>query len=114
MTNEIIEQKHDLAVGRCEDGKILFPKNAGSAIRRGEDPFYSLRLHMFPGVTYFLSKNHGDNPNFTLFSRILRTEDGVRFQNPVGAARLRPDLKSHLEIRFNLIDRRVFMSLFPS
>jgi hypothetical protein len=114
MTHELNELKHDIVVGRCEDGKILLPKNAGSAIKRGDDGFYSMRLHMFPGVTYFLSKNHGDNPNYTLFSRILRTEGGVRFQNPVGAARLRPDLKTHLEIRFNLIDRRIFMSLFPA
>lgn len=114
MTNEQNELKHELVVGRCEAGKLLLPKNAGLAIRKSNESFYSLRLHMFPGVTYFLNKNFGENPNYTLFSKILRDEEGVRFQNPVGAARLRTDLKTHLEIRFNLIDRRVFMSLFPA
>lgn len=107
------ELKHDLLVARCDEGRLLHAKNAGSALRRENDSFYALRLHMFPGTTYFLSKNYGDNPHYTIFSKILRSEEGIRFQNPVGSARLRPDLKTHLEMRFNLLDRPMFMSLFP-
>ena len=114
MTSELMETKHEIVIGRCEEGKILFPKNTGFAFKRSDETFYTVRLHMFPGATYYLSKNHGENPNYTLFSKLLRTEEGTRFQNPVGAARLRTDMKTHLEIRFNLIDRRLFMSLFPA
>ena len=114
MTNEQKELRHELVVGRCEGGKILLTKNAGLAIRKSAETFYSLKLHMFPGLTYFLSKNFGENPNYTIFSKIISDEGGVRFQNPVGAARLSNDMRTHLEIRFNLMDRRVCMSLFPT
>lgn len=112
--SELHEQKYELVVGRCDGGRVQYPKNTGFALRRGEELFYMLKLNMFPGATYYLSKNHGENPNYTLFAKMLRDDKGVRFQNPIGAARLRTDLKTHLEIRFNLFDRRVYMSLFPA
>ena len=113
MTNQV-EAKHDLYVGRCEDGKLLYSKHAGAAFQTSGAPFFTLRLHMFPGVSYFLSKNHGDGGSYTLFSKIVRDDDGTRFQNPVGFARLRTDLKTHLEVSLNLLERRIYMSLFPA
>jgi len=35
-------------------------------------------------------------------------------QNPVGFARLPDEVKTHLEMTFNLLNRKLFMSLFPA
>lgn len=108
------EPRHDIVVGFVRDGKLESPKQAGTAVWREESGFYTVRINMFPNVTYFLSKNHGDNPNYTVFSRVIRKDDGVRLQNPVGFARLSDEVKTHLEITFNLLSRKLFMSLFPA
>ena len=106
------ELRHDVIVGRCDHGSVKYPKHAGMAFCKEGEGHYCLRLHMFPGITYCLSKNHGENPNYTLFSTIVNGDGGIRFQNLVGAARLTQDLKTHLEIRLNHVERRLYMNLF--
>ena len=108
------DPRHDIVVGTIRDGKIEFAKQAGAATWRDDCGFFTVRLNMFPNVTYFLCKNHGDNPNYTIFSRCVHRDDGVRLQNPVGFARLPDEVKTHLEMTFNLLNRKLFMSLFPA
>lgn len=108
------EERFDLAIGRIEQGNLQAPKHAGVAIRTADDSYFSLRLSMFPNVIYYLNKNAAQNGTYTVFSRLIKGTECTKFQNPVGFARLRPDLRTHMEIRFNLLERPLFMSLFPS
>ena len=86
---------------------------AGHAIHYAGDDHYLLKLMMIPNVSYFLAKNPGSQATYTVFTKCLRLGERLRFQNPVGFARLTDDLKTHMEIELPLFKTSVFMSLFP-
>ena len=107
------EERFELAIGKVEQGKLQFAKHTGLAIKAIDEDYFMLRLSMFPNVNYFLSKNASQDGTYTIFSKSYRAEGGVKFQNPVGFAKLRADLRTHMEVRFNLFEKPIFMSLFP-
>ena len=103
---------YEVFLGSKYDGKLNSIHIAGFATLSDGSNFYYLRLMMFPGMTFYLSKNN--NPeSYTIFAKFVGTEASFKLQNPVGTARLSDDLKTHLEIRFPLLARPLFMSLFP-
>ena len=70
-TNEVIEAKQEIITARCDDGKILYPKNAGVA-PKSIVKFCKPSLHMFPTIILYLSKIHIDNLNLTVFCKMVR------------------------------------------
>jgi len=103
---------YQISTGTKGNGQLLDPHIAGFASLSKTGDFYYVHLMMLPGLTFYLSKNKGPE-TYTVFSKFVGNEETHRLQNPVGQGRLTPDLKSHLEIRFPLLARPVFMSLFP-
>lgn len=105
---------HDVVTGRKVDGVIFRPLNAGQAYLEAGSDYYVLRLTMFPRVRYFVKRNKDSVLAYTVYAKRFRNADVTQLDEPVGAAYLNPELKSHLEIKFPLLGRSVYMSLFPS
>jgi hypothetical protein len=103
---------YQIVTGQRVGNHIQHPLIAGYAFHHEGANHYEMRLMMFPGVTYYLSKNRDSLTNYTIFSKCIRDNAGSRFQNPVGSGRLDDNLRSHLEIRFPLLGSKVFMDLF--
>jgi hypothetical protein len=103
---------YEVYLGTKLRGQLDSPHIAGFASLATNGSFYYLRLMMLPGTTFYLSKNNTPD-SYTVFAKFIGTEESFRLQNPVGTARLAGDLKTHLEIRFPLLSRPLFMSLFP-
>ena len=118
MTNKTIETNSgdsifEIIIAKKIDGNLNFGKNAGFSKLCERNGFYTIRLHVFPRTHYFLVKNFSSSGRYTLFSKIVGSEEGTKFQNPVGYGCLLEDVKTHLQINF-LMPRMIFyMSLFP-
>lgn len=106
--------KHEIVIGRKQDGALFNVLTAGHAFLREGDNFYTIKLMMFPGQTYYLSKNRDSYDRYTVFAKQVKIEDTLKLQNPVGSGRLSQELSSHLEIYFPVLRSQMFMSLFPS
>lgn len=104
---------YHLVTGRTTNGAVDHALKAGRAYFIPDDGFYLLRLAMFPGQSYFLKKNSGSQTHYTVYADYVREADGFRFRDPVGCARLMGNIKTHLEIRFPLLARPLYMDLFP-
>lgn len=106
--------KHEIFLGRKTGETITNPTIAGCALLFEGNNYYVLQLMMFPDRYYFMAKNKDSSAYYTIFSRKVKSDDSVHFQNPVGSARLSEDLKTHLELKFHLFNTNLYMSLFPS
>ena len=106
-------QFFDVVVAKKYGDQLHFSKNAGFAILNEQNGYYIIRLNIFPKNCYFLVKNFSENRRYTVFSKILHSEEGVKFQRPVGSGQLIDSLKTHLEIRFIMPKMVFYMSLFP-
>ena len=107
-------KKHELYIGRKENGKLAKPLVAGQAFIREGESYYTVKLMMFPGQTYYLVKNKDSYDRYTVYAKMVKTEnDEVKLQNPVGSGRLSLDLGSYLEIYFPVLRSQMFMCLFP-
>jgi hypothetical protein len=106
--------KHEIVIGRKQNGELANALVAGQAFLREGDSFYVVKLMMFPGQTYYLTKNRESHDRYTVFAKIVKTEDSVKFQNPVGSGRLSLELASYLELYFPVLRSQMFMSLFPA
>lgn len=93
-------------------GRLAHTKAAGHAINADGTDYYSLYL-WHTGKTYYLSPNLDNLSGFTIFERKSGFGSQPHFQNPVGRAWVPGDLSTHLELEFNAMERRVFMSLYP-
>jgi len=105
--------KFDLLYAVKENGSLQDIRPAGHALKFDGTDYYVLKLWFLYGFTYFLVKNRADQTRYTLFTRKVDTPDGVRFQNPIGSASNRHDLKDYLEIKIPIFREGIFMSLFP-
>jgi hypothetical protein len=94
-------------------GEIIRPQLAGHATLQSGSDYYLVRLMVFPGVTYYLSKNRSSLDTYTLFSKKITVDGEVRLQNPVGSGRTMGDLKTHLEVKVPLLNLTLYMNLFP-
>ena|ERR1700733_4984042 len=114
MEYENTRLKHDIFVGQAEvNGALEGEFQIGYAFKYQDQDYYLIKLWPFPGGTYYLSKNR-DNERYTVFSKLVETTSGIKFQNPVGYAQLIPDMKDYVEICLRLPKQRVYMSLYPS
>lgn len=105
--------KFEIVSGKNFAGQIHNSKYAGTALYQVAEDYYKLRLNIFPNITYFVKKNK-DKLTYTIFSKIVKTDEGVKFVNPVGMARIKEDLKTYIAIKFELLNASLYMSLFPT
>lgn len=106
--------KHEIVIGRKQDSQLVNTLATGQAFLREGDSYYTVKLMMFPGQTYYLVKNRDSHDRYTVFAKQVKTEESVKFQNPVGSGRLSQELSSYLELYFPVIRSQMFMCLFPS
>ena len=104
--------KHEIVIGRQNQGQIEKPLLTGHAFLNAGDDFYTVKLFMFPWQSYYLVRNR-DTSRYTVYSKSVRDERGVRFQNPVGLAQLLENAM-YLEIYIPVLRAQMYMSLFPS
>ena len=113
MDNEVSRVKHDIFVGQVVGEELGEAFNIGYALKYGDVDHYIVKLWPLPGATYYLAKNR-DGDKYTVFTKRVDTEDGVKLQNPVGFAVMRPELKDYVEIFLRFPRQRIYMSLYPS
>lgn len=111
---ELQTTKHEIVIGRKQDGELTNPLATGQAFLREGDSYYTVKLMMFPGQTYYLTKNKDSCDRYTIFSKQVKTDDTMKFQNPVGSGRLSQDLSAYLELYFPVIRSQMFMCLYPA
>ena len=110
--------KYELVVAELSHGEngpeLKNPLLAGFAVQFEGDSHYVVRLSMFPGIPYYLSKNRSSQTQFTLFGKLVKDPEtyAIHFQNPIGSGKLINETKSHIEIRLPLLGTSVFMNLF--
>ncbi len=109
---EIACTKHEIVIGYRNQGKLEKPLLTGHAFLNTGDDFYTVKLMMFPGQTYYLSKNR-DSQRYTVFAKQVSDERGTRFQNPVGLGQLLEDVM-YIGIYFPVLRSQMYMSLYPS
>lgn len=105
--------KFEIVSGKNYEGSLHGAKYAGVAHYKDEKEYYKMHLNIFPNITYFIKRNRSGDA-YTIFSKMINTDQGVRFNNPVGHAKILENLKTHLSIRFDVLNLSLFMSLFPS
>ncbi len=104
--------KHEIVIGKRNQGTLEKPLLTGHAFLNAGDEFYTVKLMMFPGQTYYLVKNR-DSQRYTVFAKQVSDERGTRFQNPVGLGQLLQDVM-YMEIYFPILRSQMYMSLYPS
>lgn len=104
--------KHEIVIGKRNNGQLERPLLTGHAFLNAGEEFYSLKLFMFPGQTYYLVKNR-ETSKYTVFAKQVKDDRGCRFQNPVGLAQLLNDVM-YMEIYFPVLRAQMYMSLYPS
>lgn len=87
-------------------------KHAGVSIFKEEDGIYKIHLNILPNVTYFMQKNKSGSA-LTIFSRKVKTGTETKLLNPVGYGRILKDLKTHMQLHFEVLNTNLYMSLFP-
>lgn len=113
MENEISRVKHDVFVGQIEGGRLNESFHIGFALKYDGEDHYIVKLWPIPGATYYLAKSR-DGDKYTVFTKRVDGEYGLKFQNPIGFAVMKPELKEYMEIFLRLPRQRVYMSLYPS
>ncbi|MCO5143633.1 MAG: hypothetical protein M9962_11135 [Oligoflexia bacterium] len=104
--------KHEIYRGREINKELSQLRICGYAFKSNCQKYYKLNLMLFPGITYYLTKNK--DIGFTIFSKMIVKEDGSElFQNPVGYGKLLDHVRTHLYLRFPDLGSHMYMSLFP-
>ncbi len=106
--------RYDLVIGRRTGKQLVNTLATGQCFMNEGDGFYTLKLMMFPGQTYYLVKNRNSTDRYTIFAKLYREDNSVRFQNPVGSGRLVEDLATHMELYFPVLRSEMYMCLYPS
>ena len=105
--------KFEIVSGNIFEGNLHGIKYAGVAHYKQDKEYYKMHLNIFPNITYFVRKNRNTS-SYTIFSKMVNTNDGVKFNNPVGHAKILDNLKTHMSVRFDVLNITLFMSLFPT
>jgi len=108
----VVKTKFALVFGKKVGGRLVNTKAAGHALMGNDTDYYSLYL-WHTGKTYYLSPNLDSIRNFTIFEKKVGLGNQPHFQNPVGRAWVPGDVGTHMELEFNAMERRIFMSLYP-
>ena len=122
MDNKIIPldagpQRYDsfnIFVGQIdEQNQIVEEDRVGIAFLRGKSKVFSLRLWMFDSQKYFVAPNDDDPVKYDVLSlEEYTTRDGVEKSHwhKVGVGQY---FGNYIKLRFHLIDRELYLSLFP-
>lgn len=90
-------------------------KTVGMAYLRDGQGIYSLRLWMFLEDKFFLLPSREDSSKFLLMTREINKSNSSQnkfFWNIVGNAKA--DIKKGMiELNFDLLEKKIFMSLYP-
>ena len=105
--------EHSIVAGHFNDGELTNKKECGYSFIRDGDNFYTIKLYMNPSNSYFLVKNKS-NELYTLFSKIIRSTEGVNFKHPVGYAKLLDNNTSYMQLKFHIPKLVMFMDLYAS
>lgn len=105
--------RYELVVGRKLNHQLVNTLATGQCFLNEGDDFYTVKLMMFPGQTYYMVKNRNSSDRYTIFAKIIRDEKSVKFQNPVGSGRLTEELSTHMELYFPVLRSQMYMCLFP-
>lgn len=114
--NDYKSEKYEIFTGFRKENTIEAKLLVGAAFKEQNQPYYKIRLMMFPGYTYYLVKNNNSVDRYTIYSKMITDEKNknqVKFLNPVGNGILDSRLCSYLELRFPMIKAYVYMSLYP-
>ncbi len=114
METEMKRTKHDVFVGNQIGQKLEGVFHIGYALKYENLKYYILKLWPFPSTTYYLSANRDAHDKFTIFTKKVDGENGEHFQNPIGYAILRGELKEFLEINLRMPRQKIYMSIYPS
>lgn len=108
------ETQHYLSVGVLSGNKIKNEKQIGNGyyVAHAEKPYFTLQLWQQPHQAFYVVKNKG-NGKYTIFSRIVESDDIPIFQRPVGYGHIHTDMKETLILQFNFPWQRCFLSLYP-
>ncbi len=113
MENEASRVKHDIFVGQAASGVLSESFHIGYALKYDDVDYYIVKLWPLPGTTYYLAKSR-DGEKYTVFTKKVDGEFGMKFQNPVGYAVMKPELKEYLEIFLRFPRQRLYMSVYPA
>ena len=113
MDNEASRIKHDIFVGFMNGTTLTEAFPIGHALKFDDADYYVVKLWPMPGVTYYLAKNR-DGGKYTIFTKKIVSELGVKFQNPIGFASMRDEVKEYVELFIRYPRQRLFMSVFPA
>jgi hypothetical protein len=105
--------KHELLIGKKKNAELVNAMVAGQAFQRTDENYFTVKIMMFPGQTYYLVKNREGNNRYTVFSKLVKTQESTKFQNPVGAGRLSAELPEYMEIYFPVLRTQMFLCLYP-
>ncbi|MGE4133292.1 MAG: hypothetical protein AB7F86_16735 [Bdellovibrionales bacterium] len=108
------QTRYPIVIGKREDGRLLHTLETGSCYLQEGDSFYTLKLMIFPGTTYFLTKKKDSADRYTVFAKMVSDGERPKFLNPVGSGRLDKTLPSHMELYFPVLRSQMYMCLFPS
>lgn len=109
----LVKIKYDLSFGRKFDGRLVMTRDAGHALNIEGTNYYNVYL-WHTGKYYYLSPNRDKETTYTIFEKKTDDANTSYFRNPVGRAWVPSDLKTHLELDFNAMEKHLFMSLYPS
>jgi hypothetical protein len=102
---------YEIVTGKKGAGKLEFALTTGRALVFPGTNYYVIKLWGFYNITYYLVKNRDDQTRYTVFSRKIEDDSGIRFLNPVGAGWISTDLPNYLEIKFRFPRQSLFMGI---
>ena len=107
--------KLSMLMGRARGTQLTQTFPVGHALLFPDCPYYIVKMWMFGGQSFYLSRRKKDPASFTLFARKVIDPSGrVKLLNPVGSGRLNPEFPDYIEVHINLLHYPVFIELLPS
>lgn len=104
----------EVVSGRREEDKIFNSKLAGYGSYCEEGHYFIFRLNMFPRNRYYLTRNKDSHQHYTIYTKILKTPEGVKLLDPVGNGHVPDDAKTFVNLNFLLFPKaNLYLSLFP-
>lgn len=92
-------------------------KIVGSSYLRAGQKVYTLRFWMFTDVKFYVMPDQNDSAKMLIFSRELKRNPNVGkgkyFWNLIGTG-IVDVAREVVKLEFDLIDRPIYMSIFPS
>lgn len=110
MQNQAL--KFEVVTAKKISEKLIDQTSAGYSLLIEGNNYYLLKLYLFEKYFFIVKNQSQPKQEYTVYSSKYPNQS--KFLNPIGTARLRPELNDYLEIQIPLIDSSLFMSLYPS